>query len=477
MDHPFIQAVFAVCALLCVMMYWISQRRSRDIEAKVSSAEFYPASSIPTVARKQQSATDGSLFEKVIHAVDRWIDKQLASESTQIKIQLGAFAAALPFAFLFHSTYYPALVGLYAFVIIIAIVIGFFLRPVRDVFTVRTTLLSESPALSRSMKHDQIELQVEVTRLWLLFLPTFAALAFFVVASVNGLTWWDSIAYPLVFIAQTIVVNVLSTWVTERSVLRDAKACFVDHLSERRNWLRYSFKDDAGEYYGGTTLRFVQIHFPEIERTVIYKALNPDSNKIASAFLFHQFKVVGRGLPEFDEVTATAHSAAEEECPEQIRLGHEIMQFLIKRETSLADALDALTTVMLNALRAKYGERDEFYRLSGQVSRFLGSTERDRAVCLIPTKQPARLAAILHPRTVTMVERPERINRLAIEVGQIITKCGPKSLGDALDALTSTMLTAIEATCGRERADEFDLLMAGFSKDANRFSGGRVQYS
>jgi hypothetical protein len=26
------------------------------------------------------------------------------------------------------------------------------------------------------------------------------------------------------------------------------------------------------------------------------------------------------------------------------------------------------------------------------------------------------------------------------------------------------MLTAIEATCGRERADEFDLLMAGFSK-------------
>jgi hypothetical protein len=155
-------------------------------------------------------------------------------------------------------------------------------------------------------------------------------------------------------------------------------------------------------------------------------------------------------------------SGKKEERPEQIRVGDEIMQFLIKRETSLADAL---TAVMLDALAAKYGKRDEFFRLSEQVSRFPGSTERDRAVGLIRTKQPGGLAAKVHPRTVTMVERPEGIRRLAIEVGQIITKSGPKSFGDGLDALSSTMLTAIEATCGRERADEFDLLMAGFSKE------------
>jgi hypothetical protein len=81
--------------------------------------------------------------------------------------------------------------------------------------------------------------------------------------------------------------------------------------------------------------------------------------------------------------------------------------------------------------------------------------------------------AKVQPRTVTMVqERPERVRRLAIEVGEVITKRGP-SLGDGLDALTGTMLTAIETTCGRERADEFDLLMAGFSKEV--ISGGRVQ--
>jgi len=154
---------------------------------------------------------------------------------------------------------------------------------------------------------------------------------------------------------------------------------------------------------------------------------------------------------------------SEEECPEKIRLSREIMQLLVKRETSLAEALDALTTVMLNALVATYGEIYEFFRLSELVSRFPGSTERDRAVGLIPRKQPGGLAAKVQPRTVTMVqERPERVRRLAIEVGEVITKRGP-SLGDGLDALSSTMLTAIEATCGRKRADEFDLLMAGFS--------------
>jgi len=51
-------------------------------------------------------------------------------------------------------------------------------------------------------------------------------------------------------------------------------------------------------------------------------------------------------------------------------------------------ALDALARVMLNALVAKYGKRDEFFRLPEQVNKFLGSTERDRAVGLIPRNSP-----------------------------------------------------------------------------------------
>ena len=195
------------------------------------------------------------------------------------------------------------------------------------------------------------------------------------------------------------------------------------------------------------------------------------------------------------EIWIREYQRGSEKCPEQIRLGHEITKLLIKRETSLADALDALTAVMLNALGAKYGERDEFdplaSRFSEEVSMFLGSTERDRAVLgWIPKKRPGGgllmksprlihrpLTAKVQPRTVTMVgERPERVRRLAIEVGEVITKAGPKSHGDGLDALTGTMLTAIETTCGRERADEFDLLMGRFSKEViQKFSGERVQ--
>jgi hypothetical protein len=160
---------------------------------------------------------------------------------------------------------------------------------------------------------------------------------------------------------------------------------------------------------------------------------------------------------------------SKEERPEQVRVGDEIMQFLIKRETSLADALEALTTVMLHVLSANYGKTEEFFRFFERVSNFLESTERDRAIGLIPVAGAAKVP----PRTVTMVERPEGIVRLANEIGQVINKCGPKSFGDGLDALTSTMLTAIEATCGRERADEFDLLMGGFSKEV--ISKGRVQ--
>jgi len=108
-----------------------------------------------------------------------------------------------------------------------------------------------------------------------------------------------------------------------------------------------------------------------------------------------------------------------------------------------------------------HGRREEFFRFFEQVSNFLGPTERDLAVVAwIPLPGAAKAP----PRTVTMVERPEGIRRLATEVGELITKFGPISLHDALNALNGTMLTAIEATCDRERADEFDLLIGGFLK-------------
>jgi len=161
----------------------------------------------------------------------------------------------------------------------------------------------------------------------------------------------------------------------------------------------------------------------------------------------------------------------EQEYPEQLRVSDEIMKLLVKREASLADALAALTMVMLNSLGRMYGEREEFPRFFEQVNSFLEPSERDRAVGLIPLPGTAKV----QPRTVAMVERPEGIFRLATEVGQVMAKCAPKSIGDGFNALNSTMLTAIEAVCGRERADEFDLLIGEFSRKMQSLPVGRVQ--
>lgn len=148
-------------------------------------------------------------------------------------------------------------------------------------------------------------------------------------------------------------------------------------------------------------------------------------------------------------------------------VGNEIMDLLVKRETTLADALDALTMVLTNALRANYGNRDEFSRFSEQVSSFAKPMERDRTVGLIPF--PGILLKT-QPKTVTKVEaRPERLERLAIEVSEIMAKRRP-SLAEGFDALSSAMVTAIEATCGRERADEFDFRMARFAKEVMSLS-------
>ena len=204
-------------------------------------------------------------------------------------------------------------------------------------------------------------------------------------------------------------------------------------------------------------------------------------------------------------------------------LADEIMKLLIKRQTSLADGSDALTTVMLNALKANYGgaRANEFELLlshySEEVRKFSESMKRDR-FGLISHKRfaewierdrvsmdkqasrrlrsfsvkrlwyrigqaLARAGANLRNKlghggglqgTIVDKERPERVRHLAIEISDLLNKRRP-SLGDALDALNMVMLTAIEANYGREKANEYDLLNAWFSEEVRRFSGERVQ--
>ncbi len=202
----------------------------------------------------------------------------------------------------------------------------------------------------------------------------------------------------------------------------------------------------------------------------------------------------------------------EKERPERDRLASEIMELLIKRQTSLADGIDALTTVKINVLKDNYeGARaNEFNLLCADfyedVRGFSESMKNDR-FCLIPRKGFVEDATHVVERRdrvyFASVKRlwhrigqalarggtnlrnklgqgggpPERVRPLAIEIRELLSKrrTSRTTLGDALDALTTPMLTAIEATHGRGKADEFDLLMARFSEEVRRFPGWRVQ--
>jgi hypothetical protein len=226
---------------------------------------------------------------------------------------------------------------------------------------------------------------------------------------------------------------------------------------------------------------------------------------------------------EFDAKNNVLRGTITKDRPETARLSDEIMKLLIKRQTSLADGCDALTTVLLNALKANFGDAkaNEFDLLlshySEEVNKFSESMTRDR-FCVISNKKFAewierdrvsmdeqasrRLRSVSVKRlwhrigqalarastnlrnklghggglqrTMVDKELPESVRHLAVEISDLLNKRRP-DLGYAFDALNSVMLTAIEATRGREKANEYDLINARFSKEVRRFWAERVQ--
>jgi hypothetical protein len=195
--------------------------------------------------------------------------------------------------------------------------------------------------------------------------------------------------------------------------------------------------------------------------------------------------------------TGKLPDVAKKERPERDRLADEIMKLLIKRQTTLAEGIDALTTVEISLLKDNYeGARaNEFNLLCADfyehVTAFSESVKNDR-FCLIPRNgfvEDAEHVVVNRvyfgsarrlwhrigqtlAREGTKVRNklgrdggaPERVRPLAIEIRELLSKrrTSRTTFGDALDALTTPLVTAIEATHGREKADEFDLLLARF---------------
>ena len=233
--------------------------------------------------------------------------------------QIFAVGVAVLVAALLLPSYEPLLAGLAAVVMVVVVALGFLLRPRKDTFYLRTTLIVSEPDYALAVEHDRIAIKVELVRLWLLFLPTFGAIAFLVVTSAKGTTWdfslldrfWEMSWYPVILIIRVflvLVVGLLSTWVSERWVLRDAEACTADSVSMKTGVLLYSFKDQSGGYYGGEGFPFALVRSPKLARIVLYRPSNPQLNKIAMACLFHRPVIIGRGITDLDEASVAARS-------------------------------------------------------------------------------------------------------------------------------------------------------------------------
>lgn len=230
--------------------------------------------------------------------------------------QIFAAGTAVLVAALFLPAYEAVLAGLAALAMVGIVVVGFLLRPRKEMFYLRTTLVVSEPDYPLCVEHDRVAVRVEVARLWLLFVPTFAAIGFLIVTSAKGTTWnftlldrfW-SFPYVALLGVRTfliLVVGLLSTWISERWVLRDSEACSADSVSEMAGRFLYSFRDHSGEYYGGEGFPFCLVRSPKLARIVFYRVTKPQMNKIAMSCLFHRVVVVGRGLTDLDAVTVRA---------------------------------------------------------------------------------------------------------------------------------------------------------------------------
>jgi hypothetical protein len=231
---------------------------------------------------------------------------------------VGTIAAVLLFSL--HA-YESALAGIMALAMLGTVLTGFCLCPRRDVYCLRTTIRVRHLDAAAA-EHDRIAVKVELARLWLLFIPAFASVAFLVGTAAEGTTWeinlfqshaldWFNIGstYPVLLFFRFLVIAVfglLSAWLTERWILREADACSASsfHISGKR--ILYGFQEPAGGYYGGHGFPYGATRSFQLRTIVFYMPGKPQFNKITMCCLFHRVVIVGRGVTDFDEATAAA---------------------------------------------------------------------------------------------------------------------------------------------------------------------------
>ena len=238
---------------------------------------------------------------------------------------------ALLAALLLFTPYESFLEGVVAGGMVLVVLVGFLIYPCREVFYVRTTVRLVDPDRNPTLEHDLLAVRVELARLWLLFLPTALAVAFLVFFAVGGamkfsvLDWTFSHHYILVVasawvlqLPPLLVIVLLSAWISERRVLRNAEACSARSFSVSLRTLSELVEfptclwGNTAKYYGGDCLHFGSVLPNELATIVFHNVRKPELNKIAMGFLFHRLIVLGRGVADLDEQTTAAQAVLAE---------------------------------------------------------------------------------------------------------------------------------------------------------------------
>ncbi len=92
-------------------------------------------------------------------------------------------------ATIFLPAYQALILPACAFALTVCVVAGFLMKPRRDVFYIRTSLVRRDFDGDIWQEHERIAVRVEIARLWMLFVPAFSGAAFFIVMAAHGSGW------------------------------------------------------------------------------------------------------------------------------------------------------------------------------------------------------------------------------------------------------------------------------------------------
>lgn len=243
-----------------------------------------------------------------------------------VLVVVAVLAAALLF-----TPYEAVFEGIVASAMASAVAAGFLMHPRREVFYVRTAVPRVDPGGNKLLEYDLLAVRVELTRLWLLSVPTVLAVASLVFLASGGptkfsfLNWLFSTRYAPIAILlleylPLLVFLLTAAWIGERRVMRNAEASSATSLSISRAQVgptgraSYAFRGENGEYYGGYCFCLcLGLNQPrELATIVFHNVRKPELNKIALGFLFHRLIVLGRGVTDLDKQTVEAQTVLAE---------------------------------------------------------------------------------------------------------------------------------------------------------------------